>query len=296
MERVGTWCRLACTPKRKRRRTFPRQGFETYLPRYLKRRRHARRTETVAAPLYPCYLFVTFDPAVQRWRSIHSTIGVTRQLRNGDVLATIESTIIDRLKDRENDQGFIEAGSAGRNLRPVIGFASVTAYSATVSACLKAWATASASPFCSTCSAARCGWSWTKNSSSRRKSRLGWSWRIGDSQSHPMCGSVGKSILRGPIASESVTRITDAEQRSNQRTAEQPGAVAASYRLGSTSSPACAPPRSGPVSAGAKPNAAIGAPYSGHFGTRSASPSSSPLSDWSGPICGTRIPRLICPI
>ncbi len=40
-----------------------RQGFETYLPRYLKRRRHARRTDTVAAPLYPSYLFVTFNPA-----------------------------------------------------------------------------------------------------------------------------------------------------------------------------------------------------------------------------------------
>ena len=40
-----------------------RQGFETYVPRYLKRRRHARRTDTVAAPLYPAYLFVRFDPS-----------------------------------------------------------------------------------------------------------------------------------------------------------------------------------------------------------------------------------------
>ena len=30
-----------------------RQGFEVYLPRYLKRRRHARRVETVAAPPVP---------------------------------------------------------------------------------------------------------------------------------------------------------------------------------------------------------------------------------------------------
>ena len=30
-----------------------RQGFETYLPRYLKKRRHARRVETVQAPLFP---------------------------------------------------------------------------------------------------------------------------------------------------------------------------------------------------------------------------------------------------
>ena len=35
-----------------------RQGFVTYLPRYLKRRRHARRVDVVAAPLFPRYLFV----------------------------------------------------------------------------------------------------------------------------------------------------------------------------------------------------------------------------------------------
>jgi transcriptional antiterminator RfaH len=33
-----------------------RQGFVTYLPRYLRARRHARRTETVARPLFPRYL------------------------------------------------------------------------------------------------------------------------------------------------------------------------------------------------------------------------------------------------
>ena len=30
-----------------------RQGFEIYVPRYLKRRRHARKIETVAVPLFP---------------------------------------------------------------------------------------------------------------------------------------------------------------------------------------------------------------------------------------------------
>jgi transcriptional antiterminator RfaH len=85
-----------------------RQGFETYLPRYLKRRRHARRTETVAAPLYPSYLFVTFNPAIHRWRSIQSTIGVTRLVCNGDMPATMDDAIVNGLKGRENAQGFIE--------------------------------------------------------------------------------------------------------------------------------------------------------------------------------------------
>jgi transcriptional antiterminator RfaH len=85
-----------------------RQGFETYLPRYLKRRRHARRTETVAAPLYPSYLFVTFNPAIHRWRSIQSTVGVTRLVCNGDMPATMDDAIVNGLKGRENAQGFIE--------------------------------------------------------------------------------------------------------------------------------------------------------------------------------------------
>lgn len=85
-----------------------RQGFATYLPRYLKRRRHARRTETVPTPLYPSYLFASFDPAVQRWRSIHSTVGVARLVCNGDVPATIDEAIIRGLKGRESADGFIQ--------------------------------------------------------------------------------------------------------------------------------------------------------------------------------------------
>jgi transcriptional antiterminator RfaH len=52
-----------------------RQGYSTYLPRYLKCRRHARRIEIVPAPLFPRYLFVTIDRLRQRWRSIQSTVG-----------------------------------------------------------------------------------------------------------------------------------------------------------------------------------------------------------------------------
>jgi transcriptional antiterminator RfaH len=85
-----------------------RQGFETYLPRYLKRRRHARRIDMVAAPLYPSYLFVTFNPLIHRWRSIQSTVGVARLVCTGNVPASIDAAIIGRLKNRENAEGFIQ--------------------------------------------------------------------------------------------------------------------------------------------------------------------------------------------
>jgi transcriptional antiterminator RfaH len=85
-----------------------RQGFETYLPRYLKRRRHARRIETIAVPLFPRYMFVAVDMAVQRWRAIQSTIGVARLVCNGDGPAAVAVAVIEGLKCREDERGFVK--------------------------------------------------------------------------------------------------------------------------------------------------------------------------------------------
>src|SRR5262249_41501534 len=91
-----------------------RQGFDAYLPRYLKRRRHARRIDTVAAPLFPGYLFVTVDMVRQRWRSIHSTIGVTRLVCNGDAPTPVANTVVETLRAREDSQGFVKLGQRPR--------------------------------------------------------------------------------------------------------------------------------------------------------------------------------------
>lgn len=84
-----------------------RQGFSVYLPRYLKRRRHARKVQIVQAALFPRYLFVNIDLQSQRWRSIQSTIGVSRLVTNGDMPAPVPAPIISGLKDREDERGFI---------------------------------------------------------------------------------------------------------------------------------------------------------------------------------------------
>jgi len=84
-----------------------RQGFQIYFPRYLKRRRHARKIETVAAPLFPRYLFVSVDMSVQRWRSIYSTVGVARLVSNGDEPAPVPDGVVEALQGREDTNGFI---------------------------------------------------------------------------------------------------------------------------------------------------------------------------------------------
>jgi transcriptional antiterminator RfaH len=84
-----------------------RQGFVTYLPRYLKRRRHARRADIVPAPLFPRYLFVEIDTAVQRWRSIYSTLGVSQLVGHGDAPTPVSRDVIASLKSQEDNAGFV---------------------------------------------------------------------------------------------------------------------------------------------------------------------------------------------
>jgi transcription antitermination factor NusG len=53
------------------------QGFLTFLPRYAKTVRHARRLSTTSAPFFPRYLFVALNLGRDRWRSVNGTFGVT---------------------------------------------------------------------------------------------------------------------------------------------------------------------------------------------------------------------------
>ena len=102
-----------------------RQGYSIYLPRYLRRRRHARRVDTVARPLFPRYLFVTVDRLAQRWRGIQSTIGVAHLVCNGERPAVVPSAVIDELLGRQNEAGFIRLDrprfSPGDKIRVVDG-------------------------------------------------------------------------------------------------------------------------------------------------------------------------------
>src|SRR5882757_3947884 len=75
-----------------------RQGYEIYLPRYLKRRRHARKVDFIARPLFPRYMFVAIDMATQRWRSIQSTFGVSRLVTNGDEPTAIPQGVMRALR------------------------------------------------------------------------------------------------------------------------------------------------------------------------------------------------------
>lgn len=95
-------------------RNLQHQGFEIYLPRYLKRRSHARKVERVPAPLFPRYMFVRVDMETQRWRSIQSTIGVSHLVSNGSDPAPVARDVLCLLRSSEDENGFIKLESRPR--------------------------------------------------------------------------------------------------------------------------------------------------------------------------------------
>jgi transcription antitermination factor NusG len=90
------------------------QGFRTFVPRYWKNRRHARKVETISAPLFPRYIFVVVDQTRDRWRSINGTIGVDRLLMYGGEPQAVPQGVVERLVAAGDAQGNI---SFGFNLR-----------------------------------------------------------------------------------------------------------------------------------------------------------------------------------
>lgn len=87
-----------------------RQGFATYLPRYLRERRHARRKDVVSRPLFPRYLFVGLDLDRDRWRSVQSTFGVSNLVMVGEKPICLSVDVIDEIRRREDGNGYVALG------------------------------------------------------------------------------------------------------------------------------------------------------------------------------------------
>jgi transcriptional antiterminator RfaH len=95
-----------------------RQGFASYVPTYLKTRRHARRVDTVRAPFFPRYLFVWIDVTQQRWRSINSTVGVSRIVGRGLMPTPVMPGVVEAIRQREGEDGLIRLAPAAAKFRP----------------------------------------------------------------------------------------------------------------------------------------------------------------------------------
>jgi transcriptional antiterminator RfaH len=85
-----------------------RQGYKAYLPRYAKKIRHARKTERVARPLFPRYLFVNLNIATEGWRSIRSTVGVAEIVCFGDQPTPLPLGVVEGIERQQDAEGFVQ--------------------------------------------------------------------------------------------------------------------------------------------------------------------------------------------
>ena len=107
---MTSWCAVHTHARSEDKAAFHlrRQGYTVFLPKHLKRRKHARRIDWVPAPMFPRYLFVALDPDAGQWWSIRSTIGVSSLLCFGDVPAVVPMDIITEIKARQDEKGFVK--------------------------------------------------------------------------------------------------------------------------------------------------------------------------------------------
>jgi transcriptional antiterminator RfaH len=106
-------------------RHLQNQGFDVYLPKIKKQRRHARRVDMVFAPMFPRYLFVRLSALAPKWRSVNGTIGVSYMICHGDEPALVPEGIVEEIMSRENDEGVVAPHKAlfkpGERLRMLDG-------------------------------------------------------------------------------------------------------------------------------------------------------------------------------
>jgi len=88
------------------------QNYDSYFPRYLKQRKHARKLDWVPAPMFPGYVFLRLDIDLDQWRSVRSTVGVRDIVCLGKKPTPVPVGVIERIQDAEDENGLI---SLGRN-------------------------------------------------------------------------------------------------------------------------------------------------------------------------------------
>jgi transcriptional antiterminator RfaH len=81
------------------------QGFETFLPLNDTTSRKASRFVTSTKPLFPGYMFISFDRTEPKWHKINNTYGVSRLITFNSILKSISSTFVEDLKRRYDLSG-----------------------------------------------------------------------------------------------------------------------------------------------------------------------------------------------
>ncbi len=121
------WCVVNTLPHQEARAeaNLIRQGYRAWLPTLKRSRRHARRIDTVLAPLFPAYLFVELDLTKQIWSPINGTSGVRRLLCDNKRPSRVPHSFIEALRQKTNGEGVIAVADSslrsGQKVRLLAG-------------------------------------------------------------------------------------------------------------------------------------------------------------------------------
>ena len=84
-----------------------RQGFDVFLPLVTKTTKNNGKFLGVKAPLFPGYLFMGTSSDPVPWKSVNGTRGVSKAVTLDGIYRSINSLIIESLKDRCDEYGII---------------------------------------------------------------------------------------------------------------------------------------------------------------------------------------------
>ena len=87
------------------KKNLNRQGFETFLPLHNTTSRKSSRFINTSKPLFPGYMFVTFDRTESRWYKINNTYGVSRLITVNSSLKSIPTAFVENLMKRYDLSG-----------------------------------------------------------------------------------------------------------------------------------------------------------------------------------------------
>ena len=85
-----------------------RQGFETFLPLEARTQTRNGRFVTTDAPLFPGYIFVSFDPGAGVWRQVNATRGVTQLVSLAGAPTPVPEGIVTALMARCDADGRVQ--------------------------------------------------------------------------------------------------------------------------------------------------------------------------------------------
>jgi transcription antitermination factor NusG len=126
LKRGERWYVVQTQPNREAmaRVNLHRQGFRTFMPQIVKTVRHARRTRTVQAPLFPRYFFTPLDLDCVPWRRINGSLGVISLIMGGERPLPVPEGVVESLAILSDDSGVADFGrklEIGSNIRILAG-------------------------------------------------------------------------------------------------------------------------------------------------------------------------------